>query len=368
MSKAYTYIYFGLILRLFNAIYNGFFGPSFGAESDAVGYIMKATAYSINPTFDEFVMGDIYAYILGLLFYLTIPSVFLGSFISCLAWFFSALILKKTFDALGVKAQRSPLLIYALLPSSIIFTSIPLRESFQLLFVNIAAYSILMISIKGYPRYWISLILSSACMGVLHGALLAFGFYLITASVMAYNYLRNRPTSVPSVLVGMLFFFIGVGLFFPVMDSISYELGEGLDESIQAYQLSAMAMDGRANYKSGVAEGHWEMLRTLPYTLFQFLFEPMPWNISAPVDFVAFVESFLKAYLVFCAFRLVSKSSTKFVRFYTFIFVSWIVISIIWSVGTVNWGTSSRHHIPGLALLLLCAYAVSGVGGKSKPA
>ena len=32
-----------------------------------------------------------------------------------------------------------------------------------------------------------------------------------------------------------------------------------------------------------------------------------------------------------------------------------LLIEFMWAVGTVNWGTASRHHMPTLALLLIAS-------------
>jgi hypothetical protein len=39
--------------------------------------------------------------------------------------------------------------------------------------------------------------------------------------------------------------------------------------------------------------------------------------------------------------------------------MSYFAQELIWSIGTVNWGTSVRHHMPSFGLLLFAAYALS---------
>ena len=36
------------------------------------------------------------------------------------------------------------------------------------------------------------------------------------------------------------------------------------------------------------------------------------------------------------------------------LFIIYIVIEIIWSSGTANWGTAIRHHVPSWGLLIVC--------------
>ena len=89
-----TYILLGFFIRLLNSIWNGFFGPSIGAESDALGYYLKAVEYSSTLKLDGFVMGDMYAYVLGILFFFTTPSLFTASLASTFTWLGSAYVMK----------------------------------------------------------------------------------------------------------------------------------------------------------------------------------------------------------------------------------------------------------------------------------
>ena len=85
----------------------------------------------------------------------------------------------------------------------------------------------------------------------------------------------------------------------------------------------------------------------------------MPWRISTVPDVEAMLENILRFWLIcqaVIALRRIPKSER---RPMIFVFVSYIVIESIWSLGTVNWGTAVRHHIPGMGLLLAAAFAYS---------
>jgi|TARA_B100000929_G_C15134270_1_gene292335 hypothetical protein len=79
---------------------------------------------------DEFVIGRFYSYVLGFFYFLTDDSLFFGSFLSVLAWLASAFTLAKIMRLLSIDKsnQSKAMLIYALLPSSILYTSVTLRE------------------------------------------------------------------------------------------------------------------------------------------------------------------------------------------------------------------------------------------------
>ena len=64
------FILIGFFLRLLVAIWNGFFGPSFGAEGDAIVFHEIATEVASQGVFDtKFNIGWIYAYFLGIIYF-----------------------------------------------------------------------------------------------------------------------------------------------------------------------------------------------------------------------------------------------------------------------------------------------------------
>ena len=342
-----------------NSIWNGFFGPSIGADSDALGYYFKAVEYSSTLKLDGFVMGDMYAYMLGVLFYLTTPSIFSASLASTFAWLGSAYVLKNTFAMLEFNArnQKNAMLFFALLPSSVMFTSISLREAYQLLFVTVAVYSILKITMQQRNSYWILLLLAVAGMGVLHGALFLFGIFLTVSTIFIDSRLNGRRHRILSFVLMAVLSAAILATASSIFSDVSYELGDGLDAAAQAYQSSAIGMDGRTNYKSSASfVSLYDFLLSQPYSVFQYLFEPMPWRISAAADYVILIENLFKIYLIYLCLQIIKRNGSSNILLLRFIFVSWIVINVIWSIGTVNWGTSSRHQIPGMGLLILSAF------------
>ena len=122
----------GFFLRLGNAFSNGFFGPSYGADDDSLGFHLAAIYFSQNLVFDVFMLSNIYAYILGIFYFITTDHLFLGSALSAFGWLASAFILLRIMRILSFKmsSQWMVMLIYALIPSSLMYTSVTLREPF----------------------------------------------------------------------------------------------------------------------------------------------------------------------------------------------------------------------------------------------
>ena len=381
ISKVKLALWLGFFLRLVNAFYNGFIGPSYGASDDALGFHLAAVEYSQNLGLYEFVIGTIYSYILGIFYFITTDSLFLGSALSALGWLASAFILLRIMRILSFKMsnQWRVMLIYALIPSSLIYTSVTLREPFQLLFVTLAFYAALKIYFHRSIAHWLVLFLAAVGMGALHGALLASGIFIIAGTLFLLTSRNRKGVSFTKVVlvtpIVILCLFYGFELFMS-LTSYGDRLDDGLSTAVQVYQEGTLsdAYDARANYRSEVTinNGFGGLILSLPYFLFQYLFEPMPWNISSIVDVVPLLENVLRFWLIWNALKyLVGTYLNKpmFVahnafgnrRFYLFIFLSYLLIELLWSLGTSNWGTASRHHVPSLGLLLVVGFAYRNV-------
>jgi hypothetical protein len=352
----------GFLLRFFVAIWNGFFGPSYGAGSDSLLFHLAAVKYSNNLVLDHFMIGHIYSYFLGVFYFFTTDSLFLGSFLSVVAWLLSALILVRIMRMLSINYsnQYKAMFIYALLPSSILLTSITLRESYQLLFVNIAIYSALKIYLhKSITIHWLSLICAIAVMAVLHGALFISSLFILIATLFLLSFRKGLSLFKITLVVPIVFLCLYYG--FLLFTSISYNLNDGLDVAVQSFQEGSISSYGRATYRTDVSiDGMIDLIFSVPVFLLQYLFEPMPWRMSSLIDVVSLVENFLRVWLIWRALKYFLHTSEQNRKSIAFIFLTYVVMETIWSLGTSNWGTSMRHHLPSIGLLLVVAFAYQG--------
>lgn len=356
-------ILLGFFLRVCVAFWNGFFGPSPGADLDAAGLNGFASDVAITGSFDELSIGYTpYTNVLGIVYSYTFNHLFVGSVLSCLIWWMSAHCLYKSCLILGLDEQRvkTVLFIYALLPSSIFITGVTLREPYQLFFVNLAIYAILRIYSQRAGRHWITLILAIAGAGSLHGGLLAFGTILFAGTLLLVSMREQKAIKLGRAgWVGLVATCV-VWYVFSAFGNISYNLDEGLGSAIEVYQQGALLTDGRTNYRLDAAiSGLGDLLLFIPVAIFQYLFEPFPWNVSAASDVVVVLENILRGWLIWNAWKALRVAPPQQRRVFVFLFISYLAMETVWSVGTVNWGTAVRHHLPALGILLLVAYAAS---------
>lgn len=351
-------ILIGFILRLFVAIWNGFYGPSPGADLDAVGINGFALKVGETGLLDDWVIGYIpYTNILGIVYHYTINHVFIGSLLSCIAWLLSAFFfyLSIRFFITNERVNFKILVIYSLLPSSIFLTSVTLREPYQLLFINIAIYAFLKVYISNASRYFAVLILSLVCAGSLHGGLFAFGLYFFSVGVLMYTSLRKKNISSVSIyffgIILLLLLIQGIILF----SGVAYSLDGGIEKAIDNYQMGLLGVEARANYRSQEID---KLYIFIPLSILQYLFEPLPWRIGNLSDFILCAENIIRGWLIWKILRGINSVKFGLIarrRAFYFMVISYFAMEIIWSAGTINWGTAVRHHIPAFGLLLLAA-------------
>ena len=93
---------------------------------------------------------------LGIIYFLTTDSLFIGSLLSVFIWLASALILIEIMRILLITRPRQflAILAYAVVPSSILYTSVTLREVYELFFVNLSIYAALKIYFHKSIVHW----------------------------------------------------------------------------------------------------------------------------------------------------------------------------------------------------------------------
>lgn len=354
-------LWFGFLLRLGVAFWNGFLGPSFGAEGDALDQHMMALDFmqGIWPRIMR--VNYLYAYGLNLFYSTTVTSLFVGSVVSCLAWFTSALAFIASMRLLAIpqRSQAIAMLIFALTPSSVLWTSVTMREPYQLLFVNLAMLAALKIGVAGRQAYWLLMVAALVGCGTLHGGLMGWGVTLVVSTVLwQMTRYRHLFTPLRLALAGvavLVFLFAGYWAFTTMY---SFPVDRGLAFAVDSYQRGGLSIGVRTDYRTSVTiANNFDLMRFIPVALVQYLFEPMPWRVSSLADLEPLLENLFRLVLIGQALLALIRLRGGPRLAALVVFTSYLVLETAWALGTFNWGTASRHHIPGLGLLLLAAFA-----------
>jgi hypothetical protein len=106
------------------------------------------------------------------------------------------------------------------------------------------------------------------------------------------------------------------------------------------------ASNARANY--GIMLDTSSVITLIRSTLLMFvcyLFAPFPWQVTNWLDVYGVAESLLRLLLI--TFSIISWYRTDGVqhRIWGLLLVIYFSMTFLWALGTVNYGTSIRHHI-----------------------
>lgn len=351
-------IFAGFAIRLLYAARIGFQGAADGLDMDAESFYLHMVNIARTGIYEPMRIGEpLLVNTIGALMGLFGDGVFVGCLFSCLAWLVSGLFFSKSValtdanDSLKMMAVT----LYSFWPTGIPYTTITLREPYQLMFVSIALYAALALFRGRNAFYWPVLAFGLIGTGALHGGLAAFGIAMFILTMIFYSLFGGSKFPLAQVLFAAVLAFI-IGYFgFLNSGSLGYNIEGGLIESAQSYQGGGLGNYGRTNYKEEVASiTGLDALFFVPIGLFQYLFEPMPWKISTSSDIVLFVENLTRLAIILLAIVELVKSPKHPQRTLLFFLISaYFAQEMLWSLGTVNWGTASRHHVPAMGLLIL---------------
>lgn len=349
-SGAFYVIFFGFLLRMAVSTWNGLFGPSVGADMDALDFHNRAIFFYGNSSDVEVEIGWVYSYILGFVYRIFWPSILIGSFLSSVAWLISCLYIIKVAKLVNVDYRWMILLLvaYAFSPSSIIYTSVTLRESYQLLFVNAATYYYVNFYVNrrilNIPMFMISILFA----GYLHGALAAFGavFFIVMACTVFFSVPGKK--SLKNIIITSCFAVLFV---IPVIGS-SYNIEDDIVSSAQEYQENVINANARTNYKNiSFDSGYLDLV----LGFLQYMVEPLPWRSMGLLDMPVVIENCLRVYILFIIARGVRVIKSTVDEVSIIVLFMYLFLEVVWSLGTVNWGTASRHHIPAFGVLVIAA-------------
>lgn len=347
MNKSiFIVISLGALLRVIVCFCNAFSGPSLGADLDALTFHLTALANMGEPHFQPPLSAWLYADYLSIIYELTFPSLFLGGIASIIFWLFSALVLYKITELfMMTKIQKFyAMSLFCLMPSSILFTSITLREAYEILFINISLYSFFKIYLTNKLRYYVLAIFSIFMSSILHIALL-----IPTCSLLFFAILLrfNKKNIYFTVFVISMFV-----LFLNLLLTESYnENYYNFYQTISDFRFAASSIEARANFSSMSELDRYFNISSIPQYFLLYMTEPLPWRLNSFLDFGVMIENLIRLLLVFSSFYSFFKLQGDRKKLIFVLLTTYLLTETIWAIGSVNYGTAIRHHLVSLGLL-----------------
>ncbi len=358
-------IYIGFFVRVLLVITNFFFFPIPGGEYDTMKFYEEAILYKRYLAGDieqyNYQLGWIYSNFLGIIFLIFGDSVILGSIISCLAWFFSAIVFRHILIELKCKKKLISIALIAytfIFPLSVIYTTFLLREVYILLLFNILVFVILKIQneiyLKKKIRNIIFFLLTSIIFIFFHRSNAVF-YATFVISMISYLFLKNYYKK----LININGFIIVITLFSFLFFINFYNK---VFDVIHLYQTGHFDPQGpfRADYYtygdfSNLQYSFLGLFELVIQNIFNYFIQPSFIRVTTIADMVALCENIIRIFLILIVItRFVRKFENK--KIYTLILFSFLLMEVIYSQATVNWGSASRHHVPATGLLLLMVF------------
>ena len=359
MKSELIILIIGTILRIIVAFWNIKLGLITGAEYDAQGFHKGALDIS-NEIYEPFYVGQSYMYFLGFIYkYAELNSQFFGSILSCIAWFLSGIILIKIFDELNIEKLRLfAILIYVALPSSIVYSSITMREPYILLIIN----SMLLISLYIYKNnkiyYNIFLIIILSVFLVLLN--LSFIPLIVFLSLNFIIIKINNDDSLKFLLINIFIF--GLIYYLIIVSPFFSEIRNNLIDFINARQNNSQKF-ARASYNNVLITGeNLSFAKFIAVSFVNYMLQPIGEKNLIYKDYIAIIENLIRVSMFLIAIiGFIKHFKEKNIK-YLILFFSYLTIEITWASYTINWGTAIRHHIPSFGLLtVLSIYAINKI-------
>jgi len=354
---------FVLLLHHFVAIINSYFYTFPGAEPDPVNFHRGAMVWAKGGKWLFLVGANFYAQLLGIFYRVFKPSQLFGEELSVLAFLLSCFVLVKIIKLLNIsKHTMWLLLIYGLLPTNLIFCSKILREPYQILFFMLSIYWGLRFHLKPAKGAMIFCVFSALIMGLFHKALILYALFLVPLLFLwfpqqisgslsyKWSFSKRRLITVSLLLVliiGALIIGIQlrVGGLGPVEAFLS---GEWLKyaEEYRIREIEKSASYARAIYGITLdVSSPISLIKSVWLIYTYYLLAPFPWQVANWLDIYGAAESLLRFLLIM--FSIISWYRAESIqrRICGLLLIIYFSMTFLWATGTVNYGTSIRHHV-----------------------
>jgi len=297
-----------------------------------------------------------YTHFLGLIYRTFSASLLFGNELSVLAFTLSCVVLVKLVDLLDLRHFRVGIvLFFGLLPSAVIFRSVTLRESWQALFFLLIVYWAIRLRKRPCIRNVLVLLMSAFCMALLHHGLARYAIYLIVISLYWGIFSQKMSVRWPR---GVRLLFAGLLIACVIISSqkigLFMTLGEALEGGAEMRRTLLAYTDVRTNFSNILdTSSVLGIVTTLPIAFVEYMFAPFPWQVENVKDVWALLESMLRFVLLFFAVSSWRRSSGEVRSCYGFLLIVVLGVEFVWALGTANWGTAIRHHVPGYSVIVL---------------
>jgi hypothetical protein len=320
---------------------------------DQYGRLFSLHEYTKDKQFFRIILATVYKFI-G-------TSHLLGEQISILIFSFSCIVLLKLLKLLEIKNFNcSSLIFFGGLPSVVLFGSVTLRESYEVLFFMLAVYFGIRVTLNHKSRIpcFLLMMTSAFIMGMFHVALMFYAFVLIFILLVWIICLKNCLENIEkfyliSIVVVLVYFICLVLLskmelgIFIFIKRFFYEINNGtFISSIETFRESRISQSARTNYLLPIDDSSpIKIVFSFINIYSHYLFEPFFSKMRGFYDYIAFAEALMRTFLIITSLLHWWKAAAFQKNILGLMILLYFTITFLWAMGTVNYGTSIRHHV-----------------------
>lgn len=357
-----------VLLTQASAVINEFMFRIKGAEGgDSEKFFILASKVAQSDGFYFNQKEILYSQIIGNIFKVFGTSRFLGSELSVLAFVLSCCVLLKILKILDLQKYAAPvILIYGLHPSGIIIKSVMLRESFQVLFFMVTVYWGLRFCREFNLKHLFFCGVSAIFMSLFHFALgiIALLVFILFITFAVFIGIKEKPFILKTLLPGLFTLFMGIVLaaqFSPTLlkqlGGVSYIFTKDPITIITKFRNASIKKSGVATYtiQNIDPNSNSNLITSLVRAVAHYFYYPAPWDIKRSLDLYGFLETAWRGLLLALALISLFQEKGPNKKYLLLLFGIYILNSLLWALGTTNFGTAIRHHLVGHWLLVILA-------------
>jgi hypothetical protein len=323
-----------------------------GAELDPLTFHITATnVVEQGLVLPPGIGTNTYISILVHMYELLGPSLLLGQQLSVIVSAIAILVFWKLLIVLGVedeKYQALGITIAGLLPSVLLFGSLTLREPFELIFLIVGTTAVV-ISLQRHSLTWLSAgIIAFILMGLFHQILLITGIGLASLSMACYavKYSDQNRKQLLIVMVGVILIaciglLIITGLPALKGNNYLYVFGKGFMQSVVWYRSEVDTGSPRTAYGFDVTmESPYIFTFGIIRSWLTYNLGPLPGMLTNLSGWVLTGEALMRVLgIAVMILLMIRRTATSWFPILVF-----LILTIVWSVGTTNFGQALRHH------------------------
>jgi len=342
------------------------------AAPDASTFHRAATQIAATQSFEFGLDFIFYENLLAGLYAIAGSLRWVGNMFSVFLFSLSCVVLVDLCRRLhGEKNRITVTLIFGLLPSALLLNSVTLREGWELLFFMVCTYAAIVLPDSDRKPLWLLvLIVAALAMGLPHKVMLLYSVFLVPLLLGYVGYVDSNITSKSAIIVGLSVSIVLLaaiaGLVTLTESGRSLILGMidgNLIDEIRLYREHInLVGDPRTAYGIQLdASSYVAIAKSMMSLYFHYLVAAPVQGIENSKDLYAVFESVLRIALlvasVVAAFRLRGRPELKLVVMLLLVYVS---LTMLWSIGTTNYGQAIRHHVLTNWILILLGVPILG--------